>query len=94
MRRKICGRLPYLETVRAGLEEGFSRCTPEEAALMRFFYGNDASAGCGEYDFRVFLSFVRHGLWLRSMWRGAPPLPEDIFVNHVLYYRINSGGHQ
>lgn len=68
---RICGekyseRLPYLETVRAGLEEGFSRCTPEEAALMRFFYGTMPLRDAGEYDFRVFLSFVRHGLWLRE----------------------------
>ena len=88
--KKYAERLPYLETVRAGLEEGFSRCTPEEAALMRFFYGTMPLRDAGEYDFRVFLSFVRHGLWLREHVAWCAALPEDIFVNHVLYYRINS----
>lgn len=88
--KKYAERRPYLETVRAGLEEEFSRCTPEEAALMRFFYGTMPLRDAGEYDFRVFLSFVRHGLWLREHVAWCAALPEDIFVNHVLYYRINS----
>lgn len=88
--KKYAERLPYLKTVQAGLEEGFSRCTPEEAALMRFFYGTMPLRDAGEYDFQVFLSFVRHGLWLRGNVAWCADLPEDIFVNHVLYYRINS----
>lgn len=76
--KKYAERLPYLETVRAGLEEGFSRCTPEEAALMRFFYGTMPLRDAGEYDFRVFLSFVRHGLWLREHVAWCAALPEDI----------------
>ena len=88
--KKYAERLPFLETVRDRLEEGFRLCTPEEAVLMRFFYGTMPLRDAGEYDFRVFLTFVRHALWLRENVEWCAELPEDIFVNHVLYYRINS----
>ena len=88
--KKYGERLPYLEGVLPQLEEGFLRCTPEEAVLMKFFYGTMPLRDAGEYPFDVFLSFVRHGLWLREHVEWCASLPEDIFVNHVLYYRINS----
>lgn len=44
----------------------------------------------GEYPFEIFLSYVRHALWLRKTIDWCKKLPEDLFVHDVLYYRINS----
>lgn len=44
----------------------------------------------GEYPFEIFLSYVRHALWLRKTIDWCKRLPEDLFVHDVLYYRINS----
>ena len=44
----------------------------------------------GEYDFSLFLSYVRHGLWLRENMEWCAALPEDIFVHYVLACRVNS----
>lgn len=88
--RKYEERLPYLKGIREELEEGFRLCTPAQGVLMRFFYGTMPLRDAGEYEFRVFLSFVKHAIWLREHVEWCAALPEDIFVNHVLYYRINS----
>ena len=88
--RKYEERLPYLKGIREELEEGFRLCTPAQEVLMRFFYGTMPLRDAGEYEFRVFLSFVKHAIWLREHVEWCADLPEDIFVNHVLYYRINS----
>ena len=58
--------------------------------LIKFFYGTMPLRDAGEYEFGTFLSFVKHALWLRENKDWCAALPEDIFVNHVLYYRINS----
>ncbi|WP_455618147.1 transglutaminase domain-containing protein [Eisenbergiella sp.] len=72
------------------IEDGLCGCTEEEAVLMRFLYGTMPVRDAGEYGFHIFLSYVRHTLWLRENVEWCSKLPEDIFVHYVLYYRINT----
>ena len=65
-------------------------CSEEEALLIKFFYGTMPLRDAGEYPFEIFLSYVRHALWLRKTMDWCKRLPEDLFVHDVLYYRINS----
>ena len=88
--KKYGERLPYLKAAGCIPEEELWSCTPDEAVLMKFFYGTMPLRDAGEYEFGTFLSFVKHALWLRENKDWCAALPEDIFVNHVLYYRINS----
>ena len=88
--KKYGERLPYLKAAGCIPEEKLWSCTPDEAVLMKFFYGTMPLRDAGEYEFGTFLSFVKHALWLRENKDWCAALPEDIFVNHVLYYRINS----
>ena len=67
-----------------------SLCSEEEALLIKFFYGTMPLRDAGEYPFEIFLSYVRHALWLRKTIDWCKKLPEDLFVHDVLYYRINS----
>lgn len=83
-------REKYYKGIKKQLEQGMARCTEEERTLMRFFYGTMPVRDAGEYPFEVFLSYVRHAVWLRRNVSWCAALPEDIFVHHVLYYRINS----
>lgn len=87
---KYQGRKKYYGSLWKNIEEGLKGCTGEEAVLMRFLYGTMPVRDAGEYDFSVFLSYVRHSLWLRENMEWCRELTEDIFVHHVLYYRINS----
>lgn len=72
------------------IEEGLARCSEEEAVLMMFLYGTMPVRDAGEYGFDIFLSYVKHALMLRENVAWCKALPEDVFVNYVLYDRINS----
>lgn len=87
---KYQGRKKYYGSLWKEIEEALKACTEEEAVLLRFLYGTMPVRDAGEYGFPVFLSYVRHALWLRGNVEWCRELPEDIFVHHVLYYRINS----
>ena len=83
-------RKKYFAPILSEIEAGLSLCSEEEALLMKFFYGTMPLRDAGEYPFEIFLSYVRHALWLRKTIDWCKKLPEDLFVHDVLYYRINS----
>ncbi len=83
-------RKKYFAPILSEIEAGLSLCSEEEALLIKFFYGTMPLRDAGEYPFEIFLSYVRHGLWLRKTMDWCKRLPEDLFVHDVLYYRINS----
>lgn len=84
------GRRELLAPVMERIEEGLARCEDEEAVLMKFLYGTMPVRDAGEYGFDIFLSYVKHALMLRENVAWCRELPEDVFVNYVLYDRINS----
>lgn len=83
-------RRTLLGSVAEVIEEKLAECTEEEQLLMRFFYGTMPLCDAGQYSFEVFLGFVRHALMLRETMQWCSVVPEDIFLHHILYYRINS----
>ena len=87
---KYQSRRSFYLPIRAELQKGLSACSKEEAILMRFLYGTMPVRDAGEYDFSVFLGYVRHALMLREHVQWCRNLEEDMFIHNVLYYRINS----
>ncbi len=83
-------RAPYFGSLRGTIEEKLLTCTEEEKVLMQFFYGTMPLSDAAEYPFDLFLSYVRHGLMLRREIPWCRELPEEVFLRHVLYYRVNS----
>ena len=83
-------RKKYFAPIISEIEAGLSLCSEEEALLIKFFYGTMPLRDAGEYPLEIFLSYVRHALWLRKTIDWCKKLPEDLFVHDVLYYRINS----
>lgn len=43
----------------------------------------------GNYPFETFLDFAEHGVWLWETKESVRRLPEEIFLNYVLYHRVN-----
>ena len=84
------GRREILAPVMSSIEEGLAQCKDEETVLMEFLYGTMPVRDAGEYGFDIFLSYVKHALMLRENVEWCRELPEDVFVNYVLYDRINS----
>ena len=62
---KYDSRMCFIETLKKQIQQKMDNCTLEEQILMKFFYGTMPLRDLGEYDFEVFLGFVRHGLMLR-----------------------------
>ncbi len=83
-------RPPWMKHLLEEIQRKLESCTWEEQILMKFFYGTMPLRDLAEYEFEVFLDFVRHGILLYQTVEWCRRLPEEIFLNDVLYYRINS----
>lgn len=83
-------RLPYLKELRGEIEKAMEGCSFEEQVLMKFLYGTMPLRDAGEYDFSVFLGFARHSLMVYEHMEWCQEIPEDIFLHHILYYRVNT----
>lgn len=87
---KYESRLPFFGEIRESIEKAMDDCTPKEQVLMKFFYGTMPLRDTGEYSFELFLSFVKHAIWIYEEMEWCQGIPEDIFLHHILYYRINT----
>lgn len=87
---KYVGRLPFLGTLKEEIEKAMEQCTPDEQVLMKFLYGTMPLRDAGEYGFPLFLGFVRHSLMVYKQMEWCRGIPEDVFLHHILYYRVNS----
>ncbi|XCP85802.1 transglutaminase domain-containing protein [Roseburia hominis] len=88
--KKYEQRLPVLGKIGEVVAGKLPLCTKEEQILMKFFYGTMPLRDAGEYEFEVFLGFVRHSLMVYRTMEWCREVPEEIFLHHILYYRINS----
>lgn len=71
--KKYGERLPYLKAAGCIPEEELWSCTPDEAVLMKFFYGTMPLRDAGEYEFGTFLSFVKHAFGSGRTRTGVRP---------------------
>lgn len=65
-------------------------CGEDERVAMEFFYSTMPAGDIGDYDFSLYRKYAEFGLFLaeNSLWNSK--IPEDIFLNYVLHYRINN----
>ena len=66
------------------------QCSENQKVCMKYLYGTMPTSDIINYDFELFLSYVDHALFLRENTPWCSTIPEDIFLNHVLYYRVNT----
>ena len=62
---------------------------PETALAAKYLYMTMPLSDAANYPVDVFLDYAENGV---RLWRGAEnirALPEDIFLNYVLYHRVN-----
>lgn len=87
----------FTENLPLGLQSGeilakLQECSEDERIIIEFFYGTMPASDIGDYDFLLYKKFAYFGLFLaeNSQWKDI--VPEDIFFNFVLYYRVNNEG--
>lgn len=68
----------------------YIRSLPEaEAAAMHYLYASMPYSDIGNYPVETFLDFARHGVWLYKHNTYVRELPEELFLQYVLYHRVN-----
>lgn len=87
--KKFIGSMPLGkldEEIRMKLQD----CNEAERTIIEFYYSTMPASDIGDYDFSLYKKYADFGLFLveNSQWKGI--IPEDIFFNFVLHYRINN----
>ncbi|WP_032120504.1 transglutaminase-like domain-containing protein [Clostridium amazonitimonense] len=67
-----------------------SLCNEEEKFLMKYLYASMNLSDMASYDFEVYYEYVKHAIYLRENTPWGDKIPEDIFLNYVLHYRVNN----
>ena len=70
--------------------KGLSSCSGLEKSLMKFIYISMPLSDLANYDFDLFLSYARHAIFLMDNVDWVKEIPDDVFLNYVLYYRVNN----
>lgn len=71
------------------VERAAEKCSPSEALALRYFYTAMPLSDMVNYEGEIFLDFARQGVYLWENMEGVSKLPQDIFLNYVLHYRVN-----
>lgn len=61
-----------------------------EATALKFIYGFMPISDIVSYDIDIFLKIVRQALFVRNTVEYASKIPPEIFLNYVLFYRVNN----
>lgn len=75
---------------REEVEAVLAECAEEEALLLQFLYLSLPCSDGGGYPVELFLTVVRHSLWLREHSPFCCSLPEHLFLLYVLCPRVNT----
>jgi len=67
-----------------------SLCNEEERFLMEYLYASMPLSDISNYDFDLFLKYVKQGIFISENTPWGLKIPEDIFLNYVLHYRVNN----
>ena len=82
--------LPLLKGRAAEVAAFVDGLAGDERVLMEFLYGTMPVCDSADYDPQLMYAYVTHALFLRREKAWTRELPEDVFLNYVLYYRVNN----
>lgn len=79
-----------LEEKKKEILDTLGRCTEEEAQAFLFLYSAMPLSDLQDYPADLFLSYAKHGVFLWNRGPFAGRVPEKLFANYVLHYRVNN----
>lgn len=71
------------------VDKKIQECPEDVQLALKFLYINMPLSDMANYDFNIFLDYARHGVYLYEHSPYVREMPEEIFLNYVLYHRIN-----
>lgn len=72
------------------IENTLKNCTKDEAEALQFLYSAMPLSDMLDYPAALYLSFAKHGVFLWQEGPFAGKVPERIFANYVLHYRVHN----
>ena len=78
-----------LPRVFAPVDEKLQECTEEVALACKYLYAFMPYSDIGNYPFETFLDYAENGVNLWKENQQVADLPEEIFLNYVLFHRVN-----
>lgn len=82
--------ISFLQKNKADVLDHIKDCDEEEQMLLKFLYACMPISDIADYDFQLYHEFVKHALFLKKNIPWCLTMPDDIFLNYVLFYRINN----
>lgn len=61
----------------------------KEAVAMKYLYATMPFSDIGNYPPELYYEFAEHGVWLYETNKELRLLPESVFLQYVLYHRVN-----
>lgn len=93
-RQQLSQKYEQVQQLAVGREqtlfEVMAACTEEEAICMQFLFAHMPISDLANYDGELFLKFVKHALRVRKMVPWGHFIDDELFLNYILPYRINS----
>lgn len=83
--RQLLEEMPLLEQELGGLYE----LEADTALAMKYLYTTMPLSDIGNYSFDTFLDYASHGIYLWKQGAYRKKIPEAVFLNYILYHRIN-----
>ncbi|SFP80018.1 transglutaminase-like domain-containing protein [Caldicoprobacter faecalis] len=77
---------PYVEK----FKNIFDSADERERICLKYYYAYMPVSDLATYDASLFLKIIRHTLKVYDMNIFGVDIPEDIFLNYVLHYRVNN----
>jgi transglutaminase-like putative cysteine protease len=74
----------------AKFKDVFDSATEFERICLKYYYAYMPISDLATYDPWLFLKIIRHTLKVHEMNMFGAHIPEDIFLNYVLQYRVNN----
>lgn len=66
------------------------KCSDEEFLALQYLYTTMPLSDMGNYPAELFADYAVHSVRLWNTFDRVRALPEDIFLNYVLYHRVNT----
>ncbi|MDY3920155.1 MAG: transglutaminase domain-containing protein [Candidatus Limivivens sp.] len=83
---RLCRHQPE---IMGQIREQLEGCSPETALALKYLYCTMPCSDMGNYGFPVFYDYAAHGVMLWETYEYVRKLPEELFLNYVLYHRVN-----
>ena len=83
---KLCQEWPK---VMEPVAEELAGWDPDTALAGKYLYANMPLSDIANYSADIFYDFAAHGVFLYREYEKVRKLPEEIFLNYVLYHRVN-----